>query len=377
MKLLYAVLALVIIGSATATTVYSVDYQIPSWTKNVALYWGQGELEDGEYIEFLQFLVNEEIITIPNENSDDVSQLENEVTSLEYEILSLKSSIASDLINAYDDGYSAGIASVEPVAEPEQVVEYEIVCGFGTESVNGVCEIIQTEEPEPTLDPIPLITFTNPQIVDGFGNRLDAVSVDQQIQLAADLTNGQDREQPFTFILEFKNEDGARIYFAGDNPTWITGSLSSGQSFSPALSWIPTRSGTYIAELSVTETVDDFLMNNTKLAPSLTTQIVVGDVDVVKSITIQTDSTSYVKGSDITVSGSITNYTHDDSLVVIWVYSPNGNIISIDQFHASTNGNYSTTILSGGPVWESQGDYVLKVTNGDVDVVKSIRITNN
>ena len=108
MKLLYAVLALVIIGSATATTVYSTDYQIPSWTKNVALYWGQGELEDGEYIEFLQFLVNEEIITIPNENSDDVSQLENKVASLESEISSLKSSIASDLKNAYDDGYSAG-----------------------------------------------------------------------------------------------------------------------------------------------------------------------------------------------------------------------------------------------------------------------------
>ena len=110
MKLLYAVLALVIIGSATATTVYSADYQIPSWTKNVALYWGQGEIEDGEYVEFLQFLVDEEIITIPNDSSNDVSQLENKVASLESEISSLKSSIASDLKNAYDDGYSAGIA---------------------------------------------------------------------------------------------------------------------------------------------------------------------------------------------------------------------------------------------------------------------------
>ena len=110
MKLLYAVLALVIIGSATATTVYSTDYQIPSWTKNVALFWGQGEIEDGEYIEFLQFLVDEEIITIPNDSSNDVSQLENKVASLESEISSLKSSIATDLKNAYDDGYSAGIA---------------------------------------------------------------------------------------------------------------------------------------------------------------------------------------------------------------------------------------------------------------------------
>ena len=113
MKLLYAVLALVIIGSATATTVYSVDYQIPSWTKNVALYWGEGEIEDGEYIEFLQFLVDEKIIIIPNDNSEDISQLENKVESLESEISSLKISTASDLKNAYDDGYSAGITSTE------------------------------------------------------------------------------------------------------------------------------------------------------------------------------------------------------------------------------------------------------------------------
>ena len=119
MKLLFAVLALVIIGSATATTVYSVDYQIPSWTKNVALYWGEGEIEDGEYIEFLQFLVDEEIITIPNDNSDDISQLENKVASLESEISSLKNSIASNLENAYDDGYSAGITSTESESESE------------------------------------------------------------------------------------------------------------------------------------------------------------------------------------------------------------------------------------------------------------------
>ena len=113
MKLLYVVLALVIIGSATATTVYSADYQIPSWTKNVALFWGQGEIEDGEYVEFLQFLVDEEIITIPYDNSEEISQLENKVASLESEISSLKSSIATDLKNAYDDGYAAGIKSAK------------------------------------------------------------------------------------------------------------------------------------------------------------------------------------------------------------------------------------------------------------------------
>ena len=72
MKLLFAVLALVIIVSAT-TTIYFTYYTATFYTT-------------------------------------DVSQLENKVASLESEISSLKSSTASDLKDAYDDGYSAGIA---------------------------------------------------------------------------------------------------------------------------------------------------------------------------------------------------------------------------------------------------------------------------
>ena len=72
MKLLYAVLVLVITGSATTTT-YFTYYTSTFYTT-------------------------------------DVFQLENQVASLESEISSLKSSIASNLKNAYDDGYSAGIA---------------------------------------------------------------------------------------------------------------------------------------------------------------------------------------------------------------------------------------------------------------------------
>jgi plastocyanin len=72
MKLLYAVLVLVITGSAT-TTIYFTYYTTTFYTT-------------------------------------DVFQLENKVASLESEISSLKSSTASDLKNAYDDGYSAGIA---------------------------------------------------------------------------------------------------------------------------------------------------------------------------------------------------------------------------------------------------------------------------
>ena len=72
MKLLYVVLVLVLVGSAT-TTAYFTYYTATFYTT-------------------------------------DIFQLENKVASLESEISSLKSSIATDLKNAYDDGYSAGIA---------------------------------------------------------------------------------------------------------------------------------------------------------------------------------------------------------------------------------------------------------------------------
>ncbi|MGB0724982.1 MAG: hypothetical protein ACPGN7_06265, partial [Nitrosopumilus sp.] len=78
MKLLYVVLVLVLVGSAT-TTAYFTYYTATFYTT-------------------------------------DIFQLENKVASLESEISSLKSSIASDLKNAYDDGYSAGIEAEKSAA---------------------------------------------------------------------------------------------------------------------------------------------------------------------------------------------------------------------------------------------------------------------
>ncbi len=102
--------------------------------------------------------------------------------------------------------------------------------------------------------------------VDAFGNSLDAVSVDQQVQISADLANGQDREQSFAYLVQIQDGNGVTVSLA-----WITGSLSEGQSFSPALSWIPTEAGTYTATAFVWESVD----NPTALSPPVSTTITV------------------------------------------------------------------------------------------------------
>jgi hypothetical protein len=114
------------------------------------------------------------------------------------------------------------------------------------------------------VPPLERAPASNARVVDAFGNTLHRVSVDQQVQITADLTNGQDREQPFAYLVQIQDDNGVTVSLA-----WITGSLSAGQSFSPALSWIPTSAGTYTATVFVWESVD----NPTALSPTVSVDI--------------------------------------------------------------------------------------------------------
>ncbi len=76
------------------------------------------------------------------------------------------------------------------------------------------------------------------------------IAVDKQVQIVADVTNGQDRIQHFAYIIQIQDENGVTISLA-----WITGSLSPNQRLSPALSWTPERAGIYTAEIFVWESI--------------------------------------------------------------------------------------------------------------------------
>jgi hypothetical protein len=102
------------------------------------------------------------------------------------------------------------------------------------------------------VPPLERAPAANARVVDAFGNSLSSVSVDQQVQIEADLVNGQDKDQPFAYIVQVQDGNGVTVSLA-----WITGSLAAGQSFSPALSWIPDASGSYTATVFVWESVDN------------------------------------------------------------------------------------------------------------------------
>jgi hypothetical protein len=70
--------------------------------------------------------------------------------------------------------------------------------------------------------------------------------VNKQVQITSDVTNGQDRTQPFAYLVQIQNKDGVVVSLS-----WLTGSLDPGQSLNPSQSWTPISPGTYTAQIFV------------------------------------------------------------------------------------------------------------------------------
>jgi len=94
------------------------------------------------------------------------------------------------------------------------------------------------------------IVFAEP-VTSQMSSEIKTHFVDEQIMIIADVSNSQDIQQNFAYITQVKNDDDVVISLS-----WLTGSLSPRQSFSPAQSWIPTESGVYHIQVFVWESID-------------------------------------------------------------------------------------------------------------------------
>ena len=92
-------------------------------------------------------------------------------------------------------------------------------------------------------------SITNPRLENAFGIEIvDNVNVNQQIQVSADITNHQEKSQNFVYIVQIKNESNQIVSLG-----WISGQLTPNQTLNPSLSWSPSNSGEYNAEIFVWE----------------------------------------------------------------------------------------------------------------------------
>ena len=116
------------------------------------------------------------------------------------------------------------------------------------------------------IDPLERAVINDERLVNLSGATLgEHIIVNQQVQITAKITNTQDETQDFVYIVQIKDENDIVVKLG-----WISGSLTSYQSFSPSLSWTPKESGVYSAEIFVW----DSLLYQDALANYVTFEII-------------------------------------------------------------------------------------------------------
>jgi len=173
------------------------------------------------------------------------------------------------------------------------------------------------------------------KIVDAFGNLLETISVDQQVQFSSTLINNQNSEQPFAYLVRIQDDTDATISLA-----WITGSMSPGQTFSPALSWIPTEIGDYKTSIFFWKSIDDPIV----LHPNISLTFNVGSDNSDQQIISTDDSTQ------IPISYHIQN--QDNYIVTIGEILPDETGLFLEQIVPTSNlfssfGEYTVTANYG------------------------------
>ena len=98
----------------------------------------------------------------------------------------------------------------------------------------------------PVVPPLERVPTMNLRLTDSFGSSIAQLKPDQQIQITSDISNRNVANQPFVYFAQIQDSSGAV-----DALSWITGSLTKGQSFSPSVSWIPQQPGEYKAAIFV------------------------------------------------------------------------------------------------------------------------------
>lgn len=93
---------------------------------------------------------------------------------------------------------------------------------------------------------------SEPQIVDSRGESLELISANEQVLIQSEITNNQNKKQPFAYVVLIKDDQGVTISLS-----WVTGELPPENSFKAAQSWIPDAQGMFSVEVFVWESIDN------------------------------------------------------------------------------------------------------------------------
>ncbi len=232
--------------------------------------------------------------------------------------------------------------------------EPEPTCGAGTELVNGICVVIENNEPEPDH---PEVTIEAAQGSGAPGCEETAEGC--YIPGTATVDVGGK--------VIFSNTDSAAHTFTSGDPTnpetsaalFDSGLAMAGSTFE----WSPTEAGEvpyycmvhpWMQGLIIVQEGDYDDSEPTPETDSSETKI---DARATKS--------SYENGDTVLIIGSITNYDSSSGKALTYlIISPENDIIGIGQTYPNSYGSFEKSFVAGGPLWELNGDYIFKFQYG-------------
>ncbi|MGY5152298.1 MAG: hypothetical protein ACW9XA_08525 [Candidatus Nitrosopumilus sp. bin_6a] len=126
--------------------------------------------------------------------------------------------------------------------------------------------IISSVVPAFALTELERASIGDPKLTNAFGAPIgNKINVDQQIQIAADITNNQEKSQKFSYLVQVKNSEGIVVDVA-----WFSGELNPQQKWNTSVFWEPQQAGEFTAEIFLWE---GFPVNHKALAKSVNIQI--------------------------------------------------------------------------------------------------------
>ncbi|MDE2590610.1 MAG: hypothetical protein KGL95_13205, partial [Patescibacteria group bacterium] len=115
-----------------------------------------------------------------------------------------------------------------------------------------------------SLPPLEQAPADNARVVDSTGKAVDKISVNQQIQIVSNVTNQENRDQPFAYLVQIQDNNGITVSLSS-----ITGSMAPKQTLNLGQSWMPHTAGTYVAQIFVWQSIS----NPNALSPPLSVPI--------------------------------------------------------------------------------------------------------
>jgi len=110
------------------------------------------------------------------------------------------------------------------------------------------------------------IVNKNFRVTDSFGNELNSISKDMQVQLVGTIVNEQPFSQKFTYLFQTKDNADSVISIS-----WVQGKISQGNTLDVSQSWITPRTGKFSIETFVWKSLSDPI----PLSSQLTSTIIV------------------------------------------------------------------------------------------------------